>query len=830
MPLPFTSIFRALGRALLLPLLLLLAGGSAAAQTNGGFEGTGTGSLTGWTVTTFLNPGLTGNQPFSGQSIVRNPGGVDVTTFLGAGIDPNVGAVVSYPRFGSYCARVNYDVPNTTNANALSQTFTLTAGMEDPTDNLLHIRFAFLPVLDQSGSHVASGQPYFYVGLKTSGGVTLYDDLNFAPSSGLSGIWQGTGWVYTDWQVRDIALPLSYIGQSVTIEFVASRCSATGHSGYLYVDGVSPTLAGLWVSITADKTKVAANGTITYTYTVRNDSGVPQTGVTLTANPPAQTTLGSSTGLGLYGNLAAGASYTATMTVNVDAGATGTITHDNFFTTSNESAKLYGPTLNIGVMGADTDLQAAVTAVASPTLNRVVYTITAHNAGPAIAKAAQISFALPGNSTLYSAGSSQGSVTGLGPVVAALGDIAVGGNATLTVTVDLTNTNPAVGTATVSGDFVDTTPANDVASATFNYPAPLAITTNPTGGSYLNSTYGGPTVTLTVASSGGWGAPTYQWYRGAAGDTSTPVGTNSTSYTVPTNVDGTFSYWARVSDAAGFVDSQAASVTVFSTHDITTATIGNGTITPGGVVAVTHGTNQTFNIAAGFCYYIRDVVVDGVSQGPITSYTFTNVTTTHTLTATFWIYHYALNYLAGPNGSIVGPNPQSVDCGTDGAPVTAVGTPGSSYTFWRWSDGSQVNPRTDTNVLADLSVTATFATQEEEPNDNYAQATPVSGPGLCVGRVNPANGLPRDSADYWRIVLPQGSTLTATLVPPANGLRYYFYIYNQMGKVMAQSATIRGVANTAVVKNTSGATLYYYVAVRTTSGTSATYYNLNLNW
>ncbi len=45
--------------------------------------------------------------------------------------------------------------------------------------------------------------------------------------------------------------------------------------------------------------------------------------------------------------------------------------------------------------------------------------------------------------------------------------------------------------------------------------------------------------------------------------------------------------------------------------------------------------------------------------------------------------------------------------GGDGTAVTAV--PATGYHFVKWSDNSTENPRTDSNVTADISVTATFA-------------------------------------------------------------------------------------------------------------------------
>ena len=68
---------------------------------------------------------------------------------------------------------------------------------------------------------------------------------------------------------------------------------------------------------------------------------------------------------------------------------------------------------------------------------------------------------------------------------------------------------------------------------------------------------------------------------------------------------------------------------------------------------------------------------------------------------------YTLNYSAGPNGSINGNTSQTVTAGGSGSAVTAV--PATGYHFQQWSDASTANPRTDTNVNADLSVTSSFA-------------------------------------------------------------------------------------------------------------------------
>ena len=89
----------------------------------------------------------------------------------------------------------------------------------------------------------------------------------------------------------------------------------------------------------------------------------------------------------------------------------------------------------------------------------------------------------------------------------------------------------------------------------------------------------------------------------------------------------------------------------------------NGTISPSGNVKVLYGANQTFHITPSGAYHISDVVVDGSSVGPDTVYTFTGVTTNHTITASFTINGYTITATAGPNGTISPSGPVSVNSG-----------------------------------------------------------------------------------------------------------------------------------------------------------------------
>jgi len=69
---------------------------------------------------------------------------------------------------------------------------------------------------------------------------------------------------------------------------------------------------------------------------------------------------------------------------------------------------------------------------------------------------------------------------------------------------------------------------------------------------------------------------------------------------------------------------------------IITASAGSGgSISPSGAVAVNYGNSQLFNITPTAGYRILGVTVDGLSVGAVSSYTFTSVTTAHTISASF---------------------------------------------------------------------------------------------------------------------------------------------------------------------------------------------------
>jgi len=94
------------------------------------------------------------------------------------------------------------------------------------------------------------------------------------------------------------------------------------------------------------------------------------------------------------------------------------------------------------------------------------------------------------------------------------------------------------------------------------------------------------------------------------------------------------------------------------------------------------------------------------------------------VTATFSINTYTLTYTAGAHGSMTGSGSQTVDHGEDGSLVTAVAD--TLYHFVAWSDGVTTAARTDLNVTANVTATATFAA------DTPAIEVPPAAPWLRI--------------------------------------------------------------------------------------------------
>ncbi|WP_214078621.1 Ig-like domain-containing protein [Mesotoga sp.] len=143
-------------------------------------------------------------------------------------------------------------------------------------------------------------------------------------------------------------------------------------------------------------------------------------------------------------------------------------------------------------------------------------------------------------------------------------------------------------------------------------------------------------------------------------------------------------------------------------YTITASAGVGGTISPSGEVKVNHGSNQSFNISPNTGYDIQDVKVDGTSEGAIGSYTFSNVTSDHTIAATFKAKTYTVSVSSSPMEA------GTVDGGgtyNHGTQVSCQATANTGYRFVNWTEGGVVVSENSTytfNITASRNLVANF--------------------------------------------------------------------------------------------------------------------------
>jgi len=143
-----------------------------------------------------------------------------------------------------------------------------------------------------------------------------------------------------------------------------------------------------------------------------------------------------------------------------------------------------------------------------------------------------------------------------------------------------------------------------------------------------------------------------------------------------------------------------------------TATAGeNGAINPAGEISVVEGESRTFNITPNDGYAVKDVHVDGVSVGAVTTYTFTDVTADHTIHAVFEVFAptYSITASAGANGAITPSGSVVVNKGANQSFVMQAAT---GYMVENvMIDGTPIGSTTTytfMNVVANHNISVTF--------------------------------------------------------------------------------------------------------------------------
>lgn len=220
-----------------------------------------------------------------------------------------------------------------------------------------------------------------------------------------------------------------------------------------------------------------------------------------------------------------------------------------------------------------------------------------------------------------------------------------------------------------------------------------------------------------------------------------------TSLIVTFSAEETFTWKVRAGDnsANWGAWSNTWNLIIQSTTPVTytiTASAGlNGSISPSGSVTVNQGSNKSFTITPNSGYSIDDVLVDGSSVGAVSSYTFTNITQNHTISAAFKAeVNHAPVITSTPVTSATKNQAYTYD-------VNATDPDGDTlvYSLTTTPGGMSINSSTGLitwtptaagayNVTVEVSDGALFATQ------SYTITVADSG-AYAIGDIGPAGGL-----------------------------------------------------------------------------------------
>ena len=112
---------------------------------------------------------------------------------------------------------------------------------------------------------------------------------------------------------------------------------------------------------------------------------------------------------------------------------------------------------------------------------------------------------------------------------------------------------------------------------------------------------------------------------------------------------------------------------------------------------------------------------------------------------------------------------------------------------------------------------------ETESNGSIATANTVSAPANVSGTIGSTS-----DTDYFKVTLPAGKTLAATLTAASSSNDFDLYVKNSAGTTLASSEKSAGSADTISYVNGGSSAVTLYVQVLRYSGTGA--YTLKLQW
>ena len=247
-----------------------------------------------------------------------------------------------------------------------------------------------------------------------------------------------------------------------------------------------------------------------------------------------------------------------------------------------------------------------------------------------------------------------------------------------------------------------------------------------------------------------------------------------------------------------------------------------GTITPSGIVTVHEGTNQTFSILGSIGYRLSDLKIDDVSVGPVSTYTFTNITGSHTIAASFeTIPTHNITASAGTGGSIT---PAGLTAVNEGTNLTINIIPATGYRISDvLVDGVPKGPVSSfsfTNILLDHTISATF---------ELLTYTLISGAGIG-GSISPSGSLTVNygSSQTYSISPNTGYRISEVLADNVSVGTPSVYSFSNISANHSIAVSFSLITNTIISSSGTGGTISPQGNVSVNYGTSQAF-NISAN-
>ncbi len=261
-------------------------------------------------------------------------------------------------------------------------------------------------------------------------------------------------------------------------------------------------------------------------------------------------------------------------------------------------------------------------------------------------------------------------------------------------------------------------------------------------------------------------------------------------------------------------------VSLVPTYTLTATAGANGAVTPAGITTVQQGQSQTFTITPIASYTIAGVLVDGASVGAVGTYTFTNVTANHTISANF----------AAPLITVSSGNNQTALTGAAFGSALAVlvtnaaGTPLAATAVLFTAPGSGASATVAASAITNASGIASVTATANATAGAYAVTATVSGTSATTSFSLRNLGAPSaiavvsGSSQSAALSAAFATTLTA-VVRDSTGFALPNVVVTFTPPSSGASA---GVSATTVTTNSSG-----QVSVTATANTVAGSYSVN---